>query len=880
MKSTNASQRTRWRLLNDQLRSTRAQLVIVIGMLGLYTVTFRINQDILGDVGAALITLPVLAAGWYFGRTAGLTVGIFSVLLNSFLAFAYAGGVWGAWLIHGWPGNVILLAVGYGTGVLKVRSDKQFQMEIELRNRERYFAIINHIIQDILAFKHSDELYFRLITLLANLFVADYAHLMRWDPTRKQVTLIATTVYSEPSQRELVPDPSETNISTSVLESENALFIEDISTTNYAINPEFLKQHSLTTSSVLCIPLILQDFKFGSALLAFNTPRHFTPDEIRRAEETGKQITLALWTIQQESEIQKRLKETQAIAKIAQSLSETEQVGIDHVLQLIVDSASELIPGTQQAVIHLLDEEQQMLVPQAVSGFENPRAGQLNMRLGEGVAGQVIETGEVVSIADVDSDFRFISQDQPVHFRSLMVAPVESGERRLGTISVQSEKLNAFSIEQQSLLLSLGTQAAIAIGNAHLLETTQQGLKEINALYHITQGLAASLDTAELMQDTVDLLQQNFGYYQAEIFVIDPETEDLVVQQASGKIGALLKGQRLPAGAGIVGHAADTGEPFFTNDVEKIVFFYPHPLLPDTHSELALPIKVNNRVLGVLDIQQCLPGRLTERDLQLVSTVAEQLAVSLQKADLYSNLQTSLQQEKSMRSQLIQSERLALVGRLLASVSHELNNPLQAIQNALFLLKDERGISTQGQQDLQIVLSEAERMAALIDRLRTSYRPTYKEDFQTIQLNSVVEDIYALASTHLRHNQIAFEFHPDPNLPPVAGLPDQMRQVILNLLMNASEAMPDGGRLTVTTERISNHEVSVSVSDTGNGIEEEILPKIFDAFVTNKETGTGLGLTITYDIIHRHNGRIIAENAPGGGAKFTFWLPTLEKETP
>jgi signal transduction histidine kinase len=580
-----------------------------------------------------------------------------------------------------------------------------------------------------------------------------------------------------------------------------------------------------------------------------------------------------------EGKLQQRLREAQALSDISRALSETERVGLEHVLQLIVDSARELLPGTEQAVIHMLDEEHQVLVPQAVSGYENPSAGKLNMRLGEGVAGQVIKTGKVVSIADVDSDTRFLPQNQPARFRSLTVAPVESGEKRLGTISVQSGMPNAFTSDQQSLLRSLGTQAAIAIENARLLETTQQGLKEVNALYRITQGLAVSLDTEQLMKDVVDLLQQNFGYYQVQIYVIAPQSEELIMQNGSGKIGELLKGQPMPAGAGIVGHAAETGEPFFTNDVDRVVFFVPHPLLPDTRSELAVPIKVDGRVLGVLDIQQCPPGRLTKRDLQLVNTVAEQLAVALQKAELYSNLQTSLQQEKAVRSQLIQSDRLALVGRLLASVSHELNNPLQAIQNALFLLKEERGISTQGQQDLQIVLSEAERMASLIDRLRTSYRPTHKEDFQSIQLNTVVEDVYALVATHLRHNRITFEFHPDPNLPLIAGLSDQFHQVILNLLMNAVEAMLDGGKLTVITDLVDQKEVLLSVSDTGPGIDPVLLPNIFDPFVTSKESGTGLGLTITYDIIHRHNGRIIAENNTDGGATFKFWLPIHAEET-
>ena len=168
-----------------------------------------------------------------------------------------------------------------------------------------------------------------------------------------------------------------------------------------------------------------------------------------------------------------------------------------------------------------------------------------------------------------------------------------------------------------------------------------------------------------------------------------------------------------------------------------------------------MPVKIGGHILGVLDIQQIPPAYLTQRDLQLVNAVADQLAIALQKANLYSDLQAALQTEKAIRNQMVQSERLVTMGRLLASVSHELNNPLQAIQNALFLLREEKGISLQGKLDLDIVLSEAERMSDLIERLRSTYRPIQAEDFLPTQINNIIEDVYALITTHLRHNEIS-----------------------------------------------------------------------------------------------------------------------------
>jgi signal transduction histidine kinase len=324
---------------------------------------------------------------------------------------------------------------------------------------------------------------------------------------------------------------------------------------------------------------------------------------------------------------------------------------------------------------------------------------------------------------------------------------------------------------------------------------------------------------------------------------------------------------------------AQTGEAFMTNNVDEVLFYKRYPLLSDVQFELAVPIKVDEQVIGVLDIEQTAEHNpFTTNDLHLVTSIAEHLAVVLQKANLYSTLQTSLQQEKKMRSQLLQSERLALVGRLLASVSHELNNPLQAIQYGLFVLRDEADPSGQARKDLEVMIAEAERMAALIERLRGTYRPVHPKEFQSIALNNLIEDVHALIDLHLRHSEIAFEFVPETDLPNVFGLPDQIRQVMLNLFLNAIEVMKPGGRLTVETRFMSpQNEVMFTVKDTGPGINSEIMPRIFDAFITTKETGTGLGLTITHDIIQQHHGRIEAENHPEGGARFKIWLPVEER---
>ena len=857
-------------------RSAWTKWGIVLGLTIFYILIFKPIVTSFGPAGTPLVALPVVVAGWYFGMAGGLIASILSVPLN-FLLFASMGYNQDPWTTgYAVPGNLVLILVGFMAGALRAWVERQVNTEKALRSRERYFALMNIMTQSVLSAKTPEDMYYHLASHLTNLFEADYAFIVRWDTLRSQTTVISTTLPLAEPLTDIRLESGESVMIESVMQTGHALPVDNLPNSKYATPSSLFRRSSKQTYSVLAIPLIAGEYKFGVTVVALNTPHQFTIEEITRAEQAGKNVALALWSIHQKEEIQKRLREANALANIERALSETESIDLETVLQFIVDSAKELITNAEQAVIHLLDDEQQLLIPKAVAGSYIPSEGKFNMRLGEGAAGLAIAGREVINIQDVASDPRFLRADSPPGFRSLLVAPIQHSGQPIGTISVQSNHRYAFSAEDSELLNTLSIQAAIAIENARLLETTRQGLKEVNALYRINQGLVASIDSDQLMSDVVNLLQKNFGYYHVQIYMNDSQTGDLILREATGEIGARLKreGYRLSAGTGIIGHVADTSEPFMTNNVDQVVFYYQNPYLSDTRAELSVPIKIENKVVGILDIQQQPSGQLNEHHLQLVSAVADQLAVALQKANLYSDLQHSLTQEKAMRIQLVQNEKLAVMGRLLASVSHELNNPLQAIQNALFLLKGEKGISAQGQQDLEIVLSESDRMAAMVERLRATYRPQRIQDFHPVQINNIIESVFALIATHLRHNEISFEFYPDPELPTILGLADELREVMLNLSMNAVESMTIGGRLSVFTQYLPQScEALIMVGDNGSGIDPSILPNIFEAFVTNKASGTGLGLTISYDIIQKHHGRIKAENKPEGGAIFSIWLP-------
>lgn len=579
---------------------------------------------------------------------------------------------------------------------------------------------------------------------------------------------------------------------------------------------------------------------------------------------------------QAEEALARQVERLRALHTIDQAVISS--LDLHKILELLVQQITDQL-GLDAASVLLFDPQQQRLNFAARQGFRTDALKYTSLEVGAGLAGRAARERGVVHIPDLtalDDNPALSSSIAKEGFVAYFGVPLIAKGQLFGVLEIFHRSALPSDPAWSSYLETLAGQAAISIDNARLMEITRNHLKETEALYQINQGMAASIDAVQLMQDVVELLKQNFGYFHVQIFVRDPETGDFVLRAASGAIGKkmIAQGYRLLPGEGVVGYTAETGAPFFTNDVDNLISFKRHPLLPETKSELAIPIRVGEQFLGLLDIHQVPPGTLSERDVQLVSTVADQLAVALQKAQLYADLQNSLRQEQSMRSKLVHSEKLAVAGRLLASVSHELNNPLQAIQNALYLLNEEKGLSEQGQQDLKIVLSEAERMTAMLQRLRATYQPVREEDLLPVDLNALIEDVYALMATHLRHAQITFELRPAPNLPPVPGMVDQLRQVILNLFMNAADAMETGGRLSVSTKYLAeSNEALISISDTGTGIDPALLPHIFEPFTTDKEKGTGLGLSISYEIVFNHGGRIQAENNPGGGATFRVWLP-------
>jgi two-component system, cell cycle sensor histidine kinase and response regulator CckA len=224
-----------------------------------------------------------------------------------------------------------------------------------------------------------------------------------------------------------------------------------------------------------------------------------------------------------------------------------------------------------------------------------------------------------------------------------------------------------------------------------------------------------------------------------------------------------------------------------------------------------------------------------------------------------------------------QSEKLAALGTLASGIAHEINNPLGIISSRIevMLLEAEAEPLPQAVvDDLLTVHRHAERVAKIAQGLLSFSRQS-STGMVSVDLNRVIEDTILLARGQIEKAGVAIEISLAPDLPAARGNPNALSQVVLNLITNARDAMPNGGRLAIVTSPVGEGggAVELVVGDTGHGMDAETLARIFDPFYTTKSTGTGLGLSIVYGIVHDHGGTITAESAPGQGTRFVVRLP-------
>jgi len=289
---------------------------------------------------------------------------------------------------------------------------------------------------------------------------------------------------------------------------------------------------------------------------------------------------------------------------------------------------------------------------------------------------------------------------------------------------------------------------------------------------------------------------------------------------------------------------------------------------------LSIPLNSEN-VERVLFAARDVDGTaLEEVDAETLRILTRQAIVALENAHLYDELHDHIQQLEESQRALVQAEKMAAVGRLTASIAHEINNPLHSVRNCLHLAKRQELPIVDREAYLEMADEEMDRLMRTVRQMLDFYRPSVL-DRKPLNINTLIDRVLILLDAQLTDNQIQVKRQFSKDLPQVLAVDNQLQQVFFNLILNAMEAMPVGGEISITTFP-DEGSVSVLIEDTGFGIDEEQREDIFEPFVSSKEQGLGLGLTVSYGVVTAHGGSLTLMAPSACGACFQLSLPAYK----
>lgn len=397
-------------------------------------------------------------------------------------------------------------------------------------------------------------------------------------------------------------------------------------------------------------------------------------------------------------------------------------------------------------------------------------------------------------------------------------------------------------------------------------------LRAIRPLLDMTETVFSETRREVLIDLILDAILRNLQCANAAVFQREAPEEKLVLIGSRGK--ALPEEPSGPE-AGFIGQADHFDNPIWVNQggqgEEPL-----QKMMADTElsAVICVPVKRGEGGLVFMVGRDMGQPAFQLADLETFGLLARQADVALENGRLYSELRETLKQVERSQQALIQAEKMSAVGRLTASIAHEVNNPLQAVSNCLHLVGRQELSQEERESYLTLAQEEMERLMGTVQRMLEFYRPGTLNRQQT-DMHQLVNRVKALLEKQLQDARVDVELDIQPDLPGVTVVSNQIQQVFFNLMLNAMDAMPEGGKLKITA-RATPDNVEITFQDEGAGVPVDMQDNIFEPFMSTRDDGTGLGLSVSYGILTAHGGSLSLEPGTGQGACFKISLPIKE----
>ncbi len=569
-----------------------------------------------------------------------------------------------------------------------------------------------------------------------------------------------------------------------------------------------------------------------------------------------------------------------SLAQVSETL--LSEVEIARLYELILEVIGRET-GADMVSLMLLNERTQELCVEAALGLPAELVGAATVKVGERIAGRVLEQGKPLLLTDRRPADRTIREAmRREELSSALCVPLKIKGRVIGVLNAgKTGPESPFDDRDLELLSILAGQVAIAIENSHVHEATRHRTKQLAALNELGRVVISTLDLDEVLRLAMHSINEIIKAEAGSLLLLDETTSELVFRISLHGDSQQRAPLTLQVGQGIAGWVVKEGEALLVRDVSTDPRHYRQASKMfglECRSILCVPLVIKDHVIGAIELVNKLDGDFTDEDLELLNSMAATVAVALENARLYTELAEFTRELEKSQAQLVKAEKLAATGKLAASLAHEINNPLQAIQNSLHLVTQRRSLDdSKRQMYLSMAQEEVQRLIDMVQRMLDFYRPS-TESQETVDIQEALDDVLTLVGKRIQHGNVVVHRDATGPLPPALGVANQLKQVFLNIIINAVEAMPTGGDLYVGTAwEEQRGELSISFTDTGEGIPRSDLGSIFDPFYTSKPKGTGLGLSVSHGIIERHGGRIEVKSEVGRGSTFTVHLPSQSR---
>jgi len=540
-------------------------------------------------------------------------------------------------------------------------------------------------------------------------------------------------------------------------------------------------------------------------------------------------------------------------------------------LQLILNEAVRLMRASSGSTV-LLNPTNDFLEIHASKGLP-PSAAQLKLRLGQGLTGWVARTGKPARVGDVSQDPRYIMLRQEV--QSELAVPLEVNGEVRGVINVDSDRPDAFSAEDEELLSALAVQAARVIHNTWLYEQLRLKVGLFESLASVSQAInsAVNLDDAlsVITREGCVLMRAKM----CGLKLLDETQAWLELRSSFGSSEAYLRQPRLNVEDSLLGIIIRRRKPLQVANIQTSSR-YQHGEVARADglvTLLGVPLVYAGQAIGTLSVYTGQPYNFSNEEIRILSALADLSAIAIQKARLYERV-------VDVEEQLRQNEKLSALGLLAAEVAHEIRNPLTVMKMLYHSLDLKFPEGDPRAKDARIIDEKLDHLNKIVEQILDLGRRA-EPQLAPVNLNELIEELALLVRHKLKHQNVELVRHLQPGLPLVRGEATQLEQAFLNLMLNAAEAMSQGGTLSIVSRTLhlprgnpQPTHVAVDFKDTGVGMNQEQRRRAFSSVLTTTKTkGTGLGLAIVSRIVETHRGKIKIKSRPGAGTTITLILP-------